>query len=286
MVVLVSALGPDPRHGMLLLEGGHLAWDAVGGGPPVILVHGFSLDRRMWDDVVPLLATDFTVVRHDLRGFGESAPMDLHCAYSHAEDLLALMDHLEIPQAALVGFSFGAHPALQLALLEPERTSALVLVDALLEGVRWDEATTAATHAVTAALHDRGIDAAKDVWLAHPFFAVANQQPETAARLATIVGGYSGRHWLGEDPARTDGPRPIDALGQVRGPATVVVGELDVPAFREMSEVLARGIPAARPVTIAGSGHVSPMEAPAQVAAAIRATMIAAAPAVGLNPPG
>ncbi len=285
-MVLVSALGPNPRHGMLLLEGGHLVWEAVGSGPPVILLHGFSLDRRMWDDVVPLLATDFTVVRYDLRGFGESAPMDLHCGYSHAEDLAALMDHLGIPQAALVGFSFGAHPALQFALQEPGRVSALVLVDGLLEGVRWDEATTTATHAVTAALHDHGIEAAKDVWLAHPFFAVANERPELARRLSTIVARYSGRHWLGEDPARTDGPRPIDALGQVRGPATVVVGELDVPAFREMSDVLARGIPAARPVTIAGSGHMSPMEAPAQVAAAIRATMIAAAPGVELNAPG
>ena len=106
-----------------------------------------------------------------------------------------------------------------------------MLVDALVEGVRWDAATTTATHAVTSALHDHGIEAAKEVWLAHPFFAVASEQPDLAARLAAMVGLYSGRHWLGEDPARSDGARPIDALDQVRRPTTVIVGERDVPAF-------------------------------------------------------
>jgi len=84
------------RSGTLPLPGGHLVWELAGAGPPVVLIHGFSLDRRMWDAVVPLLATNFTVIRYDLRGFGESSPMDLHFAYSHAEDLAALLDHLEV----------------------------------------------------------------------------------------------------------------------------------------------------------------------------------------------
>jgi 3-oxoadipate enol-lactonase len=283
-VVSVSDRGPAGRHGMLLLEGGHLVWEIAGAGPPVVLLHGFSLDRRMWDAVVPLLATDFTVVRYDLRGFGESAPMDLHLAYSHAEDLVALLDHLQIDAAVLVGFSFGAHPALQLALQEPERVSGVVLVDALVEGVRWDEPTMAATHAVTAALHDHGIEAAKEAWLAHPFFAPANQQPDVASALSAMVARYSGRHWLGEDPARTDDPRPLDALAHVGGPVTIVVGELDVPAFADMSAVLAREIPAARLVTIADIGHMTPMEAPVRVAEEIRMTVGAAQPG-GLSSP-
>src|SRR5882757_677517 len=146
------------RSGTLPLPGGHLVWELAGAGPPVVLIHGFSLDRRMWDAVVPLLATNFTVIRYDLRGFGESSPMDLHFAYSHAEDLAALLDHLEVAQAGVVGFSFGGQVALTMAITAPERVRRLVLVDALLEGVPWDEETNDASHAVTAALHNHGID--------------------------------------------------------------------------------------------------------------------------------
>jgi 3-oxoadipate enol-lactonase len=261
------------RGGTLLLPGGHLVWELAGAGPPVVLIHGFSLDRRMWDAVVPLLATDLTVIRYDLRGFGESYPMDLHFGYSHAEDLAALLDHLEVSQAGLVGFSFGGQVALTMAIAAPERVRRLVLVDALLDGVPWDDESNDASHAVTAALHDHGIDAAKQVWLAHPFFSVANDRPDVAPQLAAMVHGFSGRHWLGEDPHRPVEPAPIDVLGHVSAPTTVVVGELDVPCFVEMSQVLARGIPGGRLVTIAGSGHLTPMEAPELVAQAVRASL-------------
>jgi pimeloyl-ACP methyl ester carboxylesterase len=68
-------------------------------------------------------------------------------------------------------------------------------------------------------------------------------------------------------------PAPIDVLGQVSTPTTVVVGELDVPGFVDMSQVLARGIPDARLVTIPDSGHMTPMEAPELVAQAVRASL-------------
>lgn len=261
------------RGGTLLLPGGHLVWELAGAGPPVVLIHGFSLDRRMWDPVVPLLATDFTVIRYDLRGFGESFPMDLYLGYSHAEDLTALMDHLEVSRAGLVGFSFGGQVALTMAIAAPERVHRLVLVDALLEGVPWDDETKDATHAVAAALHDHGIDEAKQVWLAHPFFTAANEKPDVASQLAAMVHGFSGRHWLGEDPHRPLEPAPIDVLGHVSTPTTVVVGELDVPCFVEMSRALVRGIPGGRLVTIPGSGHLTPMEAPELVAQAVRASL-------------
>jgi len=260
----------SPRSGTLQLSGGHLAWDCVGSGPAVVLIHGFSLDRRMWDDVIPLLSRDLTVVSYDLRGFGESSAMDLHVGYRHHEDLIALIDHLGIMHPALVGFSFGGQVALTLALQAPERISALVLVDPLLEGIRWDAGTKAAMHAVTDALRDHGIGAAKQAWLAHPFFRSANEQPETAAKLAAMVHGYVGRHWLGEDPHRSVEPAPIDVLDRLSVRTTVVVGDLDVPCFRDMSARLAEAIPGARLVLIRGSGHLTPMEAPGPVADQIR----------------
>jgi pimeloyl-ACP methyl ester carboxylesterase len=273
------------RGGTLQLDGGHLAWQSVGSGPAVVLIHGFSLDRRMWDAVIPLLATDFTVVSYDLRGFGESSPMDLHGGYTHHDDLTALLDHLGLARATLVGFSFGGHVALTMAVQAPQRVSALVLVDALLEGVRWDADSTAAMHAVTTALHDRGIDEAKAAWLAHPFFTVAIAQPQVASTLVAMVHGYSGRHWLGEDPHRAVVPVPIDVLAHLSAPTAVVVGELDVPCFLEMSARLGRDIPGARLTTVPGSGHLTPLEAPTAVADAVRAAHLSGQNTIALPDP-
>jgi 3-oxoadipate enol-lactonase len=261
----VSATAPVGRTGVLPLEGGHLSWACAGSGPPVVLLHGFSLDRRMWDDVVPVLAAERTVVTYDLRGFGASAPMDLHIGYTHTGDLLRLLDHLGIERAVVAGFSFSGEVALRLAQEAPGRVRHLVLVDALVDGLPWDVEAAEAMHAVRTALHDRGIEAAKQVWLQHPFFQVAGRRPELAARLSAMVGGFGGRHWLGEDPHLPASPHP-GGLGAVAVPTTVVVGALDVPGFLEMAAVLGRDIPGARLVTIPGSGHMAPMEAPEPVA--------------------
>jgi pimeloyl-ACP methyl ester carboxylesterase len=269
-VVAVTTVDGPARSGILPVVGGHLAWEVAGTGPTVVLLHGFSLDRRMWDDQRERLTPDHTVLTYDLRGFGQSAPMDLHVGYDHTDDLIALLDHLGIQTAVVAGFSFAGQVALAAALRVPHRVSHLVLVDALLEGVHWDDESSTATHAVTTALHDHGIDEAKQAWLEHPFFGPARARPDLDERLADMVGGFGGRHWLGEDPQVPFAPRQIDQLAQVRVPTTVIVGDADVACFLQMAQILARGIPGARLVTIQGSGHMTPMEMPDPVADVIR----------------
>lgn len=61
-------------------ELGHLSYTVAGEGPPVVLVHAGVADHRMWDAVVPALAERHTVIRYDLRGFGESAPRPVRSA--------------------------------------------------------------------------------------------------------------------------------------------------------------------------------------------------------------
>jgi 3-oxoadipate enol-lactonase len=265
-----ATAGGTASTGVLPLEGGHLSWACAGSGPPVVLLHGFALDRRMWDDVVAAVAGERTVVTYDLRGFGASAPMDLHIGYTHAGDLLRLLDHLGIERAVVAGFSFSGDVALRLAQEAPDRVRHLVLVDPLVEGMRWDTESAQAMHAVRTALHDRGIEAAKQVWLQHPFFEVASRRPDLAERLSAMVAGFGGRHWLGEDP-HLPAARLLGRLGTLTVPTTVVVGSSDVPGFVQMADALVREIPGARLVTIPGSGHMAPMEAPEPVAEALLA---------------
>ena len=244
--------------------GARLAYEVTGDGPAVVFVHGFGLDRRMWDPQADHLAARFRVVRYDCRGFGASGPLDPAVPYTHAGDLVALLDHLDIGQAVLAGLSFGGRVALQAALAAPDRVRGLALLDAVLDGVPWDPESARALDEVARRVQAGGVLAGREAWLAHPLFAAARERPDLAAALAAMVAGYPGQHWLGQDP-HLPTRRPLDLLEAVTGPTLVAVGERDVPGFREMSAVLARRLPGAAYHVIAGAGHMVNMEQPATV---------------------
>jgi 3-oxoadipate enol-lactonase len=250
--------------GVLALPGARLAYELTGDGPAVVFAHGFGLDMRMWDPQVAHLAPRFRVLRYDCRGFGASGPFDPAVPYTHAGDLLALLDHCGIGPAVLAGLSFGGRIVLQAALAAQHRVGGLVLLDAVLDGVPWDPESARALDEVARRVQAGGVLAGREAWLAHPLFAAARSRPDLAAALAAMVAGYPGQHWLGQDP-HLPVRRPLDLLEAVAGPALVAVGERDVPGFREMSAVLARRIPGAAYHVVAGAGHMVNMEQPAAV---------------------
>jgi 3-oxoadipate enol-lactonase len=254
-----------PALSVLTRPGGRLAYQVSGDGPAVVLVHGFGLDLRMWDAQAEYLSARYQVVRYDCRGFGASGPFDPAVAYTHAGDLLALLDHLGIEQAALAGLSFGGRVVLQAGLAAPDRVRGLALLDAVLDGVPWDAGSEAAIGRAVQLSRAHGMLAGREAWLAHPLFAAARAQPAVACQLAVMVSGYPGQHWTGHDPHEPDERPLIDALADLTMPALVLVGELDVPGFREMSAVLARRIPGARYQVVPGAGHMVNMEQPAAV---------------------
>lgn len=227
-------------EGVLALPGARLAYQVTGAGPAVVLVHGFGLDMRMWDPQATHLAARFQVVRYDARGFGASGPFDPAVSYTHAGDLLALLDYLGIQKAVLAGLSFGGRVVTQAALSAPDRIAGLVLLDSVLDGVPWDPGSAAASD--TAVRH-----------------------PRLAGQLAEMVAGYPGQHWTSHDPHKQAGPPPIDTLEKLAMPVLVLVGEHDVACFKEMSAVLARRIPGARYHVVPGAGHVINMEQPSTV---------------------
>jgi len=253
------------HQGVLTLPGARLAYQMAGAGPAVVLVHGFGLDHRMWDPQLPRLAARYQVVRYDCRGFGASGPFDPSVGYTHAGDLLALLDHLNIAAAVLAGLSFGGRVVTQAALAAPERVAGLVLLSSVLDGVRWDPESARAADEAARQAQEQGLLAGRAAWLAHPLFAAARQRPRLASRLAEMVAGYPGQHWTGHDPHQEAGPRPIDALGELAMPVLVLAGERDVPCFTQMSAVLGREIPGARYHVVARAGHMLNMEQPAQV---------------------
>jgi 3-oxoadipate enol-lactonase len=113
------------------VNGQRIRFDDTGGdGPPVILSHGFLMDREMFLPQVDALAPEFRVITWDERGFGETEFDGQPFTYwDSAWDCLGLLDHLGIDRAVLGGMSQGGFLSLRAAVLAPERVRALVLID-------------------------------------------------------------------------------------------------------------------------------------------------------------
>lgn len=112
-----------------------IAARVAGGGPAVLLLHGYPETQRMWDRVLPELARDHTVVTIDLRGYGSSdrpTDDDDHSTYSKrvmARDAIAALDHLDIDQVDVVGHDRGGRVSHRLALDHPDRVRSVAVLD-------------------------------------------------------------------------------------------------------------------------------------------------------------
>ncbi len=243
------------------VNGTRLHYEVAGSGSPLVLIHGHGLDARMWDDQFVPFAAHSRVVRYDLRGFGKSAPVG-ESPYAHEDDLAALLDHLGIARAAILGFSSGGGVAIDFALAYPTRTRALIVVDAALGGHAWSEEWRTRWKSLRQTSRTGDMHAANELWIAHPLFAPANEQPVVAARLRQMVMDYSGWHWGNRDPQRGADPPASERLPDIAVPTLVILGERDLPDFHSIADRIAEHIPEARTIILPGVGHMANMEAP------------------------
>lgn len=249
----------NTRTGFAELSGGRLYYEIAGSGQPLVFVHGFSLDARMWDDQFEAFASRYRVLRYDLRGFGRSdVPTQ---PYSPADDLKALLTQVGMDRAHLVGLSLGGGIAVDFALAYPESLSALIPVDLALGGYQWSEAWDQSVIPIWK--HGRGgnVEAARQLWIDHPLFAPALAGP-AGARLRQMMRDYSGWHWVHHDPGHGLEPPAAGRLGTIRTPTLVVLGEQDLPDFQAMANMLHQQIPGAQKAVLPGVGHMSNMESP------------------------
>lgn len=108
-----------------------IAYDDIGRGPAVILLHGLGLDRSMWWPQVENLSNHYRVIAVDLRGAGGSSPLrqSQGVLSTQAEDINVLLEQLEIERAVICGISYGGLVAQEIALRRPEKISGLLLCD-------------------------------------------------------------------------------------------------------------------------------------------------------------
>jgi len=253
-------------------NGVRLAYDVAGSGPPLVLLHAGIVDRRMWDDVVPLLTDLATVIRYDARGFGESSRPPSG-DFARWEDLVAVMDAAGAEKAHLAGVSQGAETALDATLMMPSRVDRLLLCGAGMRGWPWRDELNARWKLEVDAWERGDLDGCAEesmvTWFDGPKRLAIEVDPTVRRRAWEMQRRAID---LENDDATATSPDPpsSERLGEVRAPTLVAVGELDQPDMIDIAKRLATDIPNATHVVLPGVAHLPPMERPAEFAQLVR----------------
>ncbi|WP_172439041.1 alpha/beta fold hydrolase [Porphyrobacter sp. TH134] len=245
------------------VHGGTLPVWTAGQGAPVILLHGWTLDHRMWAPQIDAFADEFLLVMPDRRGCGAaSAPPDL---MREADDVIALADALGYDRFALVGLSRGAVVALDTARRFGARVTGLVVSGAPLPDVvpREEVIDLDALRALALA---GDLATMRQQWALHPL--MHTRAPEAAALVAEILADYDGRDLLVPSAAPT---LPHEALATLAMPVLAMTGEHDTPWRRACAEALARTAPRAMQALVPGAGHLANADNPARFNALVGA---------------
>jgi len=242
--------------------------EVAGEGPAIALVHAGVCDSRMWDPQWETFRRSHRVLRYDLRGFGRS-PLEAG-RYSHARDLIALLERHGLEPASLVGVSLGGRVTLETAVARPELVDALVLVGPGLPGHGWGDDLAAAWEDEEAALEAGDLDAAVEVnlrtWVDGPRRSPEDVEPRVRTAVAEMQRRAFELQLPFEESAEEEPlvPDLAERLGEVAAPTLVVVGDEDVPDMHAIADRLVAEIPGARRATIAGAAHVPSLERPAE----------------------
>ncbi len=243
------------------VAGTQLAYEVCGQGPPLVLIHGGLLDRRMWDEQVPAFAEVFRVVRYDVRGYGQSQMPN--APYSDVQDLAELLDFLGIQKAVVFGLSLGSGIALDFTLQHPDIVETLLLAAPSVNGYKMTSAAMkqrwqALVSAVQA--HDRA--RLFDLWANDPMMPQAHEYPAAHQRYRELLGEYSFVHYFSPGLQQPLVPGAVERLAEVQVPTLIIVGDRDSEEVFTQTELLASGIATSWKVVVPGVRHMLNMEQP------------------------
>jgi pimeloyl-ACP methyl ester carboxylesterase len=267
----LTSTGGWTRHDLETTVGRLAVWER-GEGDVVVMRHGIFFDHTLWMPQADALARTHRVVLVDAPGHGASG--DRGAPYTLQDDAratLEVMDALGVRTATLVGHSWGGMSAVRAALLDPDRVTALVLVDTPLEP------SSALGRLRYAALRTMVLAFGAPRWfsaqVAKAMFSDTSRRrdPRLTADLQQALLGVSRRHLARAMTAVLVRPDSVlDRLGELTQPITLIVGDEDYVLPESTKRALAQATPHATVHTVAAK-HVVPLEQPAEATALLEA---------------
>lgn len=247
-----------------------IGFDDQGSGRPVVLLHAFPLDARMWQAQRAGLADVARVITPDQRGFGRSTGgiNDEPSLDRAADDVARLLDHLGLGAAVLGGLSMGGYLSMAFLRRHPERVSGLLLCDTKASP------DPDAAKANRLRIGDRVLAEGSAVLLEEVYPALVGEttkssRPDVVAAVRALVAEVPPDAAAWAQQAMAARPDSVDTLHAVTVPTLVVRGDEDVLCSAADAELMAD---AARGpvVTLTGAGHLTALEVPAELTAVVR----------------
>lgn len=274
------AAGAGAAEGAGVRHDGPVHYVESGTGTPLVLLHAFPVDARMWDRARAQLEDGARVITPDQRGLGSSplrsSPLGADTGRPEpsvdvaAADVLALLDELGLRRAVLGGCSMGGYVAMAVLRKAPERVAGLLLTDTKAEA----DGTEQRDNRLAAA--DRAEREGTAGWLVEGTVpnvlgtTTREQRPEVVSEVREQVGSQPAEGVAWAQRAMADRPDSAEVLREFTGPALVVVGEEDALTPPESARTLASLLPNSAQRTIARAGHLAPIEDAESFAATVR----------------
>src|SRR4051812_14045791 len=248
---------------LIPVPGGRVwAGDTGGDAPPLVLLHPGVGDSRIWEPILPALRAEHRVIRYDARGFGRSPAPEK--PFSMLDDLVAVLDHFGISRTPVVGCSQGGTAAIGLALADPGRVTALVLLCPGISGypVPGDPALDQEFDAAVS----HGAEAVAEIGLR--LWAAAGRTPEVVDQLRSAA-----RAWITNDGLELPDPPVRDRLGEIAVPTGLLVGTADRDWLLASNREAAERIPGCKYLEVPGLDHLPPLREPGRVLSLIKETV-------------
>ncbi|MDQ4084778.1 MAG: alpha/beta hydrolase [Actinomycetota bacterium] len=244
---------------------GDLAYVQGGEGTPLVLLHAFPFSRQMWRHQYDGLTTHVRLLTPDLHGFGESPlstrPPDLGVM---ADGVLALLDRLRLDRVVLGGLSMGGYVAMEVLRRRPAVVGGLVLADTKASADPEEGADNRRRMADLLEQRRSPRPLVHDVLPTLVSDTTRQNRPDTVAWLRDIVESTDPLAAAWAQRAMAARPDSFETLRQVRVPTLVLVGDEDRLSPPSDAEAMVRAVPGAQIAVLAGAGHLSAAEAPAE----------------------
>jgi 3-oxoadipate enol-lactonase len=247
-----------------------MAYDDVGRGPTVVLLHGYPFNRSMWSEQAEALSANYRVITPDLRGHGETTVTpDAATMNEMARDVAALLDKLDIRRVTLGGLSMGGYVTLAFYRRFPLRTRALILADTRPQA----DSTEAKRNREEQAekILKEGMQSIADDFLKKVLTTeTLNEKPETVERVREMIlktdsqGAASALRGMAVRHDQTD------FLEEIFVPTLILVGSEDQLTPPKDAELMKREIRGSRLEIIEGASHLSNLERPAEFNLALK----------------